>query len=87
MSDDTLMEFPNDFTFKVIGEATPEFEGEVLRIFRQYFPKLGEGAIQIKSSNNEKYLSYSIHVTAESKEQLDTVYQALSDNPLILFVL
>jgi putative lipoic acid-binding regulatory protein len=79
--------FPCDFTFKIIGTACDEFEGEVLRILREHFPTLGEGAISLKNSKNGKYLAYSVVVQATSQAQLDATYMALSNNPLILFVL
>lgn len=83
----SLLKFPCDFTFKVIGEASDDFEGAVLGIFRSHFTNLGEAAIKITPSKNKKYLSLSIHVFAQNKEQLDKTYQALTENPLILFVL
>jgi putative lipoic acid-binding regulatory protein len=87
MQSDTNLEFPCDFTFKVIGEASTQFEGDVLHIFRKYFPKLGEAAVTIKPSKNNKYISLSIDVHAESKEQLDNTYLELTNNPLVLFAL
>lgn len=79
--------FPCEFTFKIIGLANHEFEGEVLRIMREHFPQLGENAISLKNSKNGKYLALSVVVQAKSQPQLDAAYTALSNNPLILFVL
>lgn len=81
------LSFPCEFTFKVVGLSNTEFEGEVLKIFRQHFPHLGEGAISLKPSKQGKYLALSVTVHAISQAQLDSTYQALSDNPLILFAL
>lgn len=81
------LSFPCEFTFKVVGLADLAFEGEVLKIFRQHFPSLGEGAITPKPSRNNKYLALSITVTAQSQAQLDTVYSLLSSNQHVLFVL
>ncbi|HRE31744.1 MAG TPA: DUF493 domain-containing protein [Candidatus Berkiella sp.] len=79
--------FPCDFTFKVIGYANGPFEQEVLQIFQQHFPKLGENAISTNPSKNDKYLSLSIKVVATSQAELDNLYQVLSHHPLVLFVL
>lgn len=84
---DTLLEFPCDFTFKVIGEKSDNLEADVFALFLRHFPKMGEGAIRLKPSKNEKYLSLSVIVYAESKAQLDAVYKELTDHPLVLFVL
>ena len=81
------LSFPCEFTFKVIGKAEKSFEGEVMQIFRQHFPQLSEGAISLNLSKNGKYLAFSIKVTAQSKAQLDAVYQDLSASPHVLFAL
>lgn len=79
--------FPCQFTFKIIGLANKEFEGEVLKILHQHFPQLSENAIRYTVSKNAKYLAYTVNVQATSQAQLDATYQDLSDNPLILFAL
>lgn len=79
--------FPGHFTFKVIGLANGPFEHEVLQIFRQHFPKLGEGAVSINPSKNDKYVSLSITVVATSQAELDNLYQVLTHHPLVLFAL
>jgi putative lipoic acid-binding regulatory protein len=81
------LSFPCQFSFKVIGKAAPEFEGEVLRIFRQHFPQLGEGAIRLAHSKKEKYIAYTVTVQAVSQAQLDAAYLDLSQHPLVLFAL
>jgi putative lipoic acid-binding regulatory protein len=83
----SLLSFPCEFTFKIIGLANKTFEGEVLKIFHEHFPQLGEGAISLKVSKNGKYLALTVAVQAESQSQLDATYQLLSHNPHILFVL
>ncbi len=90
MTDDTnetRLEFPCDFTLKVIGKADSEFEAQVVSLVRAYFPNLGEGAIKLKPSKNQNYIALSVTVHATSKQPLDDLYQALSDNPLVLFAL
>lgn len=79
--------FPCEFIFKVIGNADGLFESEMLQLFRQHFPQIGEAAISSKPSKNQKYLALSITVHAISQEQLDNIYQVLSRHPLVLFVL
>lgn len=83
----SALTFPCQFSFKVIGKATPEFEGEVLKIFRKHFPQLGEGAIRLSHSKKEKYIAYTVTVQATSQAQLDATYCDLSNHPLVLFAL
>lgn len=84
---ESLLTFPCPFTFKVIGSTGTDFEGAVFQIFRTHFPKISEGAIASKSSKNDNYTALSVTVTAESQEQLDATYQALTDEPLVIFAL
>lgn len=79
--------FPCEFIFKVVGNADDLFESEMLQLFRQHFPQLGEAAVSAKTSKNSKYLALSITVPATSQEQLDNLYQVLSRHPMVLFVL
>ena len=84
---DGKLTFPCQFTFKIIGLAEPDFEGEVLKILRQHFPQIGEGAITTKLSKNGKYLAYTATVTVISQPQLDAAYQDLSASVHVLFAL
>ena len=83
----TLLEFPCEFTVKVFGQAGAEFEGEVMKIMNEHVPKLGEGAVKSNTSKGAKYLSMSITFTAESQQQLDAIYQALSASPHVVMAL
>jgi len=93
MSNDTtspnqsLLTFPCDFTIKVFGTASNEFEASVSQIIRQHIPDLPEGAVQIRQSANSKYSAMSVTVHVTSKEQLDNIYQNLTASPLVLMAL
>lgn len=85
--DETLLEFPCQFPIKIMGLADDEFEGIVISIINQWVPDLGEAAIVSKASKGGKYLSITATINAQSQEQLDGVYRALSGHPKILMVL
>lgn len=87
MKDKTLIQFPTDYIFKIMGEASPEFEHDVLAILHTHFPKITEGALLYKYSQGNKYLSISATVYAENFEQIEQSYRALKANPRVLFVL
>ena len=82
-----LLTFPCQFPLKIIGFADDAFEGIVIGILNQHVPDLGEGAIVSKKSKGNKYLSITATINAQSQEQLDAIYQALSSDPRILVVL
>ncbi len=85
--EDTLLEFPCDFSIKAMGLATPDFDALVVEIVRRHAPDLGEGAVQCRASKEGKYLSVTVTITATSKQQLDSIYQDLTDHELVLMSL
>ncbi len=82
-----MVDFPCDFTLKIVGLADAAFEGEVLKILHQHFPHLGEGAIRLNPSKNGKYLAFTVTVHAISQAQLDAAYCDLSASQHVLFAL
>lgn len=83
----TLMEFPCEFSVKAMGLAAPDFDALVVEIVRLHVPELGEGAVKSRSSRKGKYTSVTITFNASSRKQLDTIYQALTDNKRVLMSL
>lgn len=84
---ESLLTFPCDFTIKVFGLGSDEFEAEVLMLVHKHVPNLSERAIQSRPSENGKYRALSITVHVDSKEQLDNLYRALSSSPHVLMAL
>jgi len=85
--EETLLEFPCEFSIKAMGLATPEFDALVAEIVRQHAPDMGEGAVRTRPSSGGKYLSVTVTITATSKKQLDAIYQDLTDHKLVLMSL
>ena len=86
-SHNTLMTFPCDFTIKVFGLATPEFEATVLGIVMKHAPNVADRELKSRSSHHNKYLALSITIRADSQAQLDQIYQDLSASPQVLMAL
>ena len=82
-----LLQFPCAFVIKVFGVASDQFEIDVLAIIRKHTTALGENAIHCRHSKDKKYLALTITITAESKEQLDTIYRELKANSHVLMAL
>ena len=85
--EESLLKFPCDFTFKVFGLESDEFDAAVFAIMRKHAPNVSDRAIQSRSSRNGKYRALTITVHIESREQLDNIYQDLSHSPQILMAL
>ena len=82
-----LMDYPCDFTIKTMGLSGTDFDLTVVEIIRRHAPDLGENAVQSKLSKTQKYVSISITITAQNKQQMDAIYQDLSDCEHVLMSL
>ena len=78
-NEDTLLEFPCTFSVKSMGLANTGFDQVVVEIVRRHAPDLGEGAVTTRNSKGEKYVSVTVTLTAQSKAQLDAIYQDLTN--------
>lgn len=84
---ETLLTFPCDFTIKVFGTTSEQFESTVVGIIRKHIADFPEGAIQLRPSANGKYSAMSVTVHVTSKDQLDNIYKELSSSPDVLMTL
>jgi len=83
----SVMVFPMDFPIKIMGLNTLEFEPQVLTVLRVHAPDLDDNTIEVRQSSAGKYLSLTVTINAESREQLDGIYRALTSHPLVKIVL
>ncbi|HEC16516.1 MAG TPA: DUF493 domain-containing protein [Sedimenticola sp.] len=87
MSDETLLEFPCEFSIKAMGLAVPDFDLLVVEIVRRHAPDIREGSVTTRPSKNGKYLAVTVTIEATSKDQLDAIYQDLTDHEKVLMSL
>ncbi|HHH39854.1 MAG TPA: DUF493 domain-containing protein [Sedimenticola sp.] len=81
------MTFPCEFSVKAMGRAEAGFDALVVEIVRRHVPDLGEGAVKRRESSGGRYTSVTVTFTASSREQLDAIYQALTDHERVLMSL
>ncbi len=84
---DSLFLFPCEFLIKVFGNASDQFELEVLTIIRKHVDDLREDALASRPSKDGKYLALTIKIMAQDRAQLDAIYRDLSSNPHVLMAL
>lgn len=84
---DTLFEFPTEYPLKVAGKNTPTFEQTVVEIVRRHVPDFDHATITARESTGGKYLAVSVSFTAQSKAQLDALYQDLTDHVDVVWAL
>lgn len=84
---ESIIEFPLDFPIKVMGAQHPEFAATILNVVREYAPATTEKHLRTRDSSKGNYLSATVTIRAESQEQLDNIYRALSAHPMVKMVL
>ena len=82
--EETLLEFPCQFPIKAMGKNSPDFDSIVVAIVRQHVADISEGAVKTRPSKGDKYLAVTVMIEATSKQQLDAIYQGLTDCPDVL---
>lgn len=84
---ESLIEYPSAFPIKVVGVNENGFVHGITQIAKRFDPGFDAAGIELRESGGGKYLGLTITVTATSREQLDELYQALTSNPLVKWVL
>lgn len=85
--EESALNFPCDFPIKAMGHASDALETQVLEIVRRHAPDLTADAIRSRPSSNGKYLSVTVTVHAQSRAQLDAIYQDLTSCQQVLMAL
>jgi putative lipoic acid-binding regulatory protein len=75
MSDDAIMTFPCSFPIKLMGRETDEFRQTARELVEKHTGPLDDDAIESALSRNGRFVSVTITVIAESREQLDNIYR------------
>ena len=83
----SLIEYPVVFPLKVIGVDALDFEPFVVEIVRRHVPDLLEENIISRLSSGNRYRSVSFQFIAESRAQVDALYDELSDHERVLMIL
>ncbi len=85
--EDTAFEFPCQFPIKAIGKNSAEFELTVVAIVRKHAKDLTEAAVKVRPSKGDMFIGVTVTIEAQSKKQLDAIYQDLNDCPDVRMVL
>lgn len=84
---DSPLKFPCDIAMKIMGLNEPSFKTTMLAIVYKHYPNLKEKAISCKLSKGDKFLSLTVMIQAQSKVEIDALYEDVSKHELALFVL
>ncbi len=84
---DTLFEFPTEYPLKVAGKNIPGFEKTVIEIVSRHVLDFDHATVTARESSGGKYLAVSVSFVAQSRTQLDALYQDLTDHVDIVWAL
>ena len=87
MTEATLFKFPCDFPLKVMGRRSDDFRSIVLGIVQKHAGAIEPDRIEERPSRDGNYLSLTCTFAAQSREQLDALYQELTSCERVLVVL
>jgi putative lipoic acid-binding regulatory protein len=84
---ESLLAFPCDFPIKIMGATQPGFAQAVAEVVQRHAPDFDASTMEMRSSRLGSYLSLTVTVRAQSREQLDALYRELCDHPMVKIVL
>ena len=84
---ESIIEFPCQFPIKAMGIAENNFDALVVGIVRKHVPDLADFAVKSRLSRGERYMSVTITIEAQNREQLDNIYMDLTAHEKILVAL
>tara|TARA_B100000586_G_C19903619_1_gene340201 strand:- start:47 stop:319 length:273 start_codon:yes stop_codon:yes gene_type:complete len=87
LSDETLLIFPCQYPIKIMGRAGKNFRSVAMELLEANVGEISEEAIATSLSNKGNFLSLTVTIRADSKQQLDNLYRDLSTHDEVLFVL
>ena len=85
--EESLIDFPCDFPVKVVGAAIPELDTVISKIAHQHDSEFNDDETRRNVSKTGKYISLTLNIHAKNKAQLDALYDDLTSNELVLWVL
>lgn len=84
---EAVWEFPCQFPVKAMGRSGPELELVVIEIIRRHSPETSSDSVKLRPSKAGNYTSVTVVIEALSKQQIEAIYQDLTDCPHILVTL
>jgi putative lipoic acid-binding regulatory protein len=87
MDGPSLLSYPTDYPFKVIGPAADDFAAHVRSVVERAAPGVSLGEGTVRPSSRGKYLSVTLDARLESEEQRRAVYEALKADPRVVYYL
>ncbi len=75
-TDPSLLEFPVEYTIKVLGRDAPDFVDKVVATVAEYAADVGPA--DLRPSSKGRFVSVNLTFIAQSMEQLGEIHRALN---------
>ena len=83
-----IMQYPCDFVIKMMGKNNEAFIHRAKGIIHQHFSdQINTITFKEVPSKDNNYLALSAKILARNQQELDSCYQTLTDEPLVLIAL
>ena len=87
MAEDSALEFPCKFPIKMMGRESPEFRATARALVEKHVGEVSDDAVQASFSRNGRFVSVTVTIIATSRQQLDDIYQDVTDHEDVLMAL
>lgn len=85
-STDDLFQFPCAFPIKIVGKTQEGFAQAIAQVVLRHAPDFDPSTIEMRASQQSKYLSLTCTIRADSREQLDALYRELTSHEMVMMV-
>lgn len=88
MTDDTpIIAFPCHFPIKIMGHAADDFAELAFALVARHVEALAPEAMAVNESRQGRFLAVTITIEAQSRAQLDAIYQDLTAHERVVMAL
>ena len=87
MRKESAIEFPCEFPIKMMGRDTVEFRKIARTLVEYHAGPVNDGSVRESISRNGTFVSVTVTITANSQQQLDDIYRAVSAHDDVLMAL
>lgn len=81
------IEFPCDYTIRVIGDAAPDFVEFVVTVVERHAPELSGDDVKVKDSSGGRFASVNLTIVATGEPQLKALFEELKASGRVHMVL
>ncbi len=71
------IEFPCDYSIRVMGDKSDEFINKVFEIIQLHAPELKRDSVKSKDSSKGRFMSVHVVIVATGEDQLGNIHQSL----------